>query len=79
MDFYMGTHPLFEIVRVVRRLRAKPYVVGALIRFTAFLLAYCRREGRQVPDYFIKFLRREQMERLRAQLLGTKKTAAQKA
>ncbi len=28
MDFYIGTHPLFEIVRVVRRLPAKPYVVG---------------------------------------------------
>ncbi len=71
MDFYMGTHPLFEIFRVVRRFREKPYVVGALVRFSAFLWAYFSGKARQVPDDFIAFLRTEQMARLRTQLLGT--------
>jgi poly-beta-1,6-N-acetyl-D-glucosamine synthase len=77
MDFYMGTHPVFEVFRVVRRFREKPYVVGALVRFSAFLWAYCKREVRQVPDNFMLFLRREQMERLRTQFLGGKSVPAE--
>jgi biofilm PGA synthesis N-glycosyltransferase PgaC len=72
MDFYMGTHPLFEIFRVVRRFREKPYVVGALVRFSAFLWAYSSRTVRQVPDNFMAFLRKEQMERLRLGWWGSK-------
>lgn len=77
MDYYMGAHPLFEIFRVLRRFQEKPYVLGALIRFSAFLLAYCRREERQVPPEFIGFLRREQIERLRTHLLGARSTSVQ--
>jgi hypothetical protein len=65
MDFYLGTHPLFEIFRVVRRFRDKPYFVGALIRLVAFGWAYCTRIERQVSPEFMKFLRAEQMDRLR--------------
>jgi biofilm PGA synthesis N-glycosyltransferase PgaC len=71
MDFYMGTHPVFEIFRILRRFREKPYVAGGLIRFFAFVWAYCVCEARQVPDEFIRFLRKEQMERLRSRLRGT--------
>lgn len=65
MDFYLGTHPLFEIFRVVRRFRDKPFLLGALIRLVAFGWAYCKREKRQVSAEFMKFLRAEQMLRLR--------------
>lgn len=79
MDFYMGNHPLFEIFKVARRLPSKPYVVAALVRLSGFVWAYCKRERRQVPDNFMRFLRREQMERLRTQLLGSKTAVARKA
>ena len=65
MDFYMGTHPVFEILRMVRRFQSKPYVLGALVRLAAFVWAYCSGEKRQVPNEFVRFLREEQMERLR--------------
>jgi glycosyltransferase involved in cell wall biosynthesis len=66
MDYYIGAHPLFEVFRLARRCRSKPYFLGALIRLMAFAGAYCRGEERQVPDDFICFLRKEQMERLLA-------------
>jgi hypothetical protein len=65
MDFYMGTHPLFELFRLARRCRARPYVLGAVVRFWAFGWAYCKGEKRQVSDEFVDFLRKEQMARLR--------------
>ena len=70
MDFYMGTHPLFEIVKMTRRLVDKPYVVAAAVRFSGFLSGYWKREPRQVPQEFMAYLRKEQMARLRSYFLG---------
>jgi len=64
MDYYMGTHPLFEVFKVLRRLGSKPLLVGALARLSGFIGAYCRRDERQVPPEFMAFIRREQMRRL---------------
>jgi glycosyltransferase involved in cell wall biosynthesis len=64
MDFYLGTHPLFEIFRLARRLRGKPYVIGSLTRFAGFLWAYCSGAKREVSPEFVRFLREEQMQRL---------------
>lgn len=74
MDFYMGTHPLFEIFKVARRMNGRPYGVAALARFSGFVAAYFKREARQVPIEFMQFLRKEQMERLRSRLLGVQKS-----
>lgn len=64
MDFSLGSHPVFEIARLARRLGNRPPVLGALVRLSAFIWAYCHREQRMVSDEFIKFLRREEMEML---------------
>ena len=64
MDHYLGTHPLFEVFRVVRRLGAKPYVVGGLVRMAGFVWAYCKGAKREVSPEFMAFLRAEQLQRL---------------
>lgn len=64
MDYCVGCHPLFEIIRVIRRLRARPFVLGAAVRLLAFALSYCRRERRPVSPEFVEFLRAEQKARL---------------
>jgi poly-beta-1,6-N-acetyl-D-glucosamine synthase len=73
MDFYMGTHPLFEILKMTKRVVDKPYVVGAVVRFSGFVSAYWKRLPRQVPNEFMAYLRKEQMERIRSQFLGAQK------
>ena len=73
MDFYMGTHPLFETIKMARRLGEKPYVVAAAVRFSGFLSAYWKRLPRQVPDEFMAYLRKEQMARIRAIFPGAQK------
>jgi poly-beta-1,6-N-acetyl-D-glucosamine synthase len=65
MDHYLGTHPLFEIVRVARRMGAKPYVVGGLVRMAGFVWAYCKGAKREVTPEYMEFVRRQQMEKLR--------------
>jgi biofilm PGA synthesis N-glycosyltransferase PgaC len=65
MDHYFGTHPLFELFRIARRIGTKPYVIGGLVRMAGFLWGYCKGAKREVPPDFIEFLRKEQMDRLR--------------
>lgn len=69
MDYSLGSHPLFEVVKCMRRMRSKPYVLGACARLASFVLAHFRGGGRLVSKDFISFLRKEQLERLRESFL----------
>jgi biofilm PGA synthesis N-glycosyltransferase PgaC len=62
-DYAFGSHPLFEMVKVVRRIAWRPYVIGAVARLSGFVVAHfvCKR---MVPPDFVAFLRKEQMTRL---------------
>lgn len=65
MDYHLGAHPLFAIVKSIRRIRERPFVAGALARAWGFFGPWLRREPRIVSDEFVDFLRREQMGRLK--------------
>lgn len=68
MDYALGTHPLFEVFKCIRRFKEKPLLVGALYRFCGFVLGCCNREKRPVSDDFVGFLRQEQLDRIRSQI-----------
>jgi Glycosyl transferase family 2 len=62
-DFCLGSHPLFELGKVAKRISWPPYLLGAMARLLGFLTAhFC--EKRMVPPDFVEFLRKEQMARL---------------
>lgn len=65
MDYSVGSHPLFEIVKCLRRIKDKPYLFGALCRMSGFIWPYIRKEKKQVSYEIVKYLRNEQMQRLR--------------
>jgi hypothetical protein len=64
MDYSMGSHPIFELVKCARRFRESPRVLGCMLRYAAFLWCYCVGEPRPVSGEFMEFLRKEQMERV---------------
>jgi glycosyltransferase involved in cell wall biosynthesis len=68
MDYWIGNHPLFEIMKCLRRAKQKPYLVVAFVRMVSFIWPYCYREKRALSDEFIKYLRKDQMNRLKTQL-----------
>ena len=68
MDYAVGTHPLFEVVKAARRLGCKPLVIGSAVRLTAFGIAAFRGDPRPVSQACVDFLRTEQTERLRHSL-----------
>jgi biofilm PGA synthesis N-glycosyltransferase PgaC len=66
MDFSLGSHPVFEIIKCIRRIPDKPRLAGALTRLSGFVWCYCTGQEREVSGEFMKFLRKEQMSRVRS-------------
>ena len=64
MDFALGSDPLFEIVKCMRRLPEKPLIAGAVSRLSGFGWSHFAGEPRPVSDDFVRFLRNEQRHRL---------------
>ena len=65
MDYSLGTHPLFEVVKMLRRIKNKPYSLAPALRFWVFIRAYLCGDEQLVSPDFAEFLRREQMTRLK--------------
>ena len=68
MDYALGNHPLFEILKALRRIRERPYVLATFLRMLGFTWSYWQRQERNVPEEFIRYARREQMDILNARL-----------
>jgi|SRR5579872_1683018 len=66
LDYSFGSHPVFELIKCLRRLPERPYVFAALARLTGFSWGYVVREPREVSEEFVAFLRKEQSSRVGA-------------
>ena len=66
-DYDMGSHPLFEVGKLMKRLTWPPYVVGGLARALGYLRGVLGRT-RTAPDDVVRFWRDEQLGRIRALL-----------
>jgi len=65
MDFSVGSHPAFELIKCARRIPAHPVAIGALTRLAGYCWSYARKEPRLVSPEFVSFLRNEQKGRLK--------------
>jgi len=68
MDYSLGCDPSFEFFKCLSRLHGRPYIAGAVARFSGFVWAWCKRHERAVPQDIVNFLREEQKGRVRSLL-----------
>lgn len=68
LDYSLGYSPAFEILKAFRRLRERPWAIGAILRLLGFGYAYLRNEPRSVSPEFVRFLRATQKNRMRSAL-----------
>ncbi|MDB6093015.1 MAG: hypothetical protein JWM32_577 [Verrucomicrobia bacterium] len=64
-DYALGYHPLFELVKCAGRFREPPFLLGSLSWWLGFCSASLGRRHRLIPTDLAKFVRNEQMARLR--------------
>ena len=64
-DYYVGGHPLWELLRGAFQMREKPYVFGGFFLIAGYFWLWGRRLESPIPAELRAFHRKEQMDRLR--------------
>ena len=65
-DYYLGSHVLFVLAKSLRRCcLERPFVAGGAARMIGFIAACFSSEKISIPDDVIRYIRKEQMGRLR--------------
>lgn len=65
-DYYLGNHPLWELVRVLYRSTKKPWLLGGASLGCGYFSAWVRQMKRPVSNELMRFHRKEEMLKLRA-------------
>ncbi len=73
MSYSIGSHPLFEIFKSIRRISERPYLLHSFARMCGFIWPYCQRQKIQVSDEFARYLRKEQLSRFKIKLFNHQK------
>lgn len=69
MDYSLGYHPVAEIAKCMRRVAEKPFLFGSVIWLCGFFTAYLTAMERPVSDEFVRYVRKEHLEHVKAILL----------
>jgi len=74
LDFSLGYHPIYSIVKFIYRIKEKPFFLSSLSRLSGYFFAYIQGESRDLPEEVIKYLRKEQMHRVKKIIFGIKRS-----
>jgi glycosyltransferase involved in cell wall biosynthesis len=69
-DYFLGKHPLSEMVRVLYRLTKPPFAVGSLALMLGYAWALVRRKKRPITAELVQFRRREDMTKF-SRMIGS--------
>lgn len=65
-DYWTGSHPVWELFRVIYRLSNRPYLLDGIALGSGYMWAMVRRVKRPVSKELVAFYRKEQMQKLSA-------------
>jgi poly-beta-1,6-N-acetyl-D-glucosamine synthase len=68
-DYNLGNHPAWEVFRTFYQMTKKPFVIGGLTLGLGYLRAAIKRNERPVSPELVKFVQREQMQRLKKKFM----------
>ncbi len=63
-NYVAGYHPLFMLVKCIRRFTCKPYAIGGMGLMSGFLSGYVKRVPRIEDREYIRYFQQQQMRRL---------------
>jgi glycosyltransferase involved in cell wall biosynthesis len=65
MEYTNGYHPLFQIMRFFSWLPQRPFLLASIVRTAGYFSSLVRQDQLTVPAEVARFLRKEQMQRLK--------------
>jgi poly-beta-1,6-N-acetyl-D-glucosamine synthase len=69
-DYRLGSHPLWEVFRVVYQMTKTPRILGGVLIGAGYVFGTLTFAKRPIPKELVRFRREEQMTRLKHQLFG---------
>jgi poly-beta-1,6-N-acetyl-D-glucosamine synthase len=64
-DWGLAAHPLFMIIKCLRRcIKESPIVVGGILRFVGYMYGAITCEKRQISDDLVEYIRKEHLQRI---------------
>lgn len=64
-EYYLASHPLFILLKSLRRcIKEPPFLIGGLTLLAGFVYASFLKEPRQISDELIHYIRKEQLRRV---------------
>ena len=76
LDFMVGCHPVFELMKCGRRIIERPYLAGALCQLAGYIWASLHKPPQPVSPEIAKYLRQEQLQRMRLPIFKRRDEAA---
>jgi glycosyltransferase involved in cell wall biosynthesis len=67
-DYFLGNHPLWEIFRTLYQMTKKPIIIGGSLIMLGFAWSAITRMSKPIPTELQRFIRSEQMQRLKKAL-----------
>ncbi len=64
-DYFLGSHPLWEILRGSYQMLKKPYFIGGAALLAGYFWCFITRFERPISEELVQFYRKEQLARLR--------------
>ena len=64
-DYYLGNHPLWEILRIIYRMTKRPYIVSGLNLMLGYFWGFATRMKRPISKELMTFHRKEEMQKLK--------------
>lgn len=71
VNYTIGYHPLFEIIRCIYLAGKRPFLIGSCFELIGYFAAVLKRQNREVPIDFVNYLRTFQINRLKSSLKFT--------
>lgn len=63
-DHYLCYHPLFMFLKCIRHIKNPPYILGGANMLAGFIMGYAKRRKRIEDVDFIKYIRKQQFNKL---------------
>lgn len=71
-DYFLGGHPLWQVFRSFYQMTSSPYIISGLFLLAGYSWAFLRRVERPISPELIRFIRAEQITRLKS-FLGSER------
>ena len=71
-DYFLGNHPAWEVFRTFYQMGRKPFIVGGGFLLAGYVSAFLRRIDTPISKELMQFVRKEQMQRLKKMIVGSR-------